>query len=1022
MKKFFILIITFILLFSNNTINVNAAAGFSGSGSPTGTGGSGEYCPNDEFCLGITPILLFSLVDVSNEDKLKVINSYYMLYQPPNNTKYTYHKIFKSSQNYNYLDDCPSCIRGQIGTTYNDGAFIYPEFPSDIYLNQNTIGNITGKQGYLKFSADALKSAIMKNDTEITDEYKKIVIYMLEKAFGNDIANTSMTLEQINQNINTKNGKGLGSYRIFIEPVHSLKKGVKNAKYMFATTKALANMIKKGGNHGVINDSLYKILHADEVVGSLNTKSSLNTESKLGYITPTTSNQFLNALADVNHGAGYAVVRLSYDIPEVKSCIIEKNEDGDIVFYDSLGGEYLDDDAGDNLEHFIQSCGCDKINSSTYKTEILDSETKTTILNNNCLYRYCETESKDGIFNYYGKLGEKIGDYESFLNSCGCDNEKVIELSMAETFTEIYNNLCDASVYDNYTSNISKCEGGTDNYKVTNKYNIALEDNKYCTFECEEEINIDNMVSKDYYDNNPFTAGLYYILPGMEESKAASSESLSVTGTKYCKVEIKYDNWYQDYEDKLKRLKYYYNEALAYSGMTCETGGCCESNEGVCTSYYQVCTKKYREYINVAGSNPLKFKINLVESINNYTYCPVSDDTPEKIAKYNKEKYTEYRNRISILVNKLKNCYKKSDSILKSKDKDSVYYKFNSEINYNYEQKYTKFGNVWNYDRASKIGNINQNDQVLAKYKSNYNNVVDLNDIEVREETTDKSKYLDKTTSDYLIDVVNTETIRNGNKIDDQQYYRKVSYKYYYRPSIMKYIDTYNADISDDFSSLLNPIKLGYFYDLDVTAITSDNNNTSYVFTKLGDDNKIYNYYYNRGEISKLERKCTYKITNDLIKCDGNNCKLSVMYRSVDPSEIDPNDRILDDDKGFSNWKDDKGRVIKTKIENDAKEDVTYSPENLEYSFTLDSATIKAIREYNIGKKYSDYIGFKCDSDGNECKSDFISNANAIDGIKGEVGIEFGTSINGRNTWKIYTKDNLTGKYYIDGEKIELTS
>lgn len=1009
MKKFFILIITFILLFSNNSINVNAAAGFSGSGSASGYSGAYSGSSSGEckgWRLNLSPIILFSLVDISDDTILTRLNSYYMI-----NTIGTYDDAFYGKPGYTNNHGAEKIV-GAVGSTDGDK---FQQFPSEISFSNGTLQNdiIPNETGsFLNFDVSGLKKSIMKNDNEITDSYKKIVIYMLEQTFGNEIANESLTLEQINQNMYTNNGKELGNYRIFIEPVYALQEKC-STKYSFMTTKAIASSIKSGENYKVYISSLYNNLYSDEVVGSLN---------KDGYISPVTENEYKNYLANPNHGAGYAVVRLSYDIPEVKSCIIEKNEDGDIVFYDSLGGEYLDDDAGDNLEHFIQSCGCDKINSSTYKTEILDSETKTTILNNNCLYRYCESESKDGIFNYYGKLGEKIGDYESFLNSCGCDNEKVIELSMAETFTEIYNNLCDASVYDNYTSNISKCEGGTDNYKVTNKYNIALEDNKYCTFECEEEINIDNMVSKDYYDNNPFTAGLYYILPGMEESKAASSESLSVTGTKYCKVEIKYDNWYQDYEDKLKRLKYYYNEALAYSGMTCETGGCCESNEGVCTSYYQVCTKKYREYINVAGSNPLKFKINLVESINNYTYCPVSDDTPEKIAKYNKEKYTEYRNRISILVNKLKNCYKKSDSILKSKDKDSVYYKFNSEINYNYEQKYTKFGNVWNYDRASKIGNINQNDQVLAKYKSNYNNVVDLNDIEVREETTDKSKYLDKTTSDYLIDVVNTETIRNGNKIDDQQYYRKVSYKYYYRPSIMKYIDTYNADISDDFSSLLNPIKLGYFYDLDVTAITSDNNNTSYVFTKLGDDNKIYNYYYNRGEISKLERKCTYKITNDLIKCDGNNCKLSVMYRSVDPSEIDPNDRILDDDKGFSNWKDDKGRVIKTKIENDAKEDVTYSPENLEYSFTLDSATIKAIREYNIGKKYSDYIGFKCDSDGNECKSDFISNANAIDGIKGEVGIEFGTSINGRNTWKIYTKDNLTGKYYIDGEKIELTS
>ena len=123
--------------------------------------------------------------------------------------------------------------------------------------------------------------------------------------------------------------------------------------------------------------------------------------------------------------------------------------------------------------------------------------------------------------------------------------------------------------------------------------------------------------------------------------------------------------------------------------------------------------------------------------------------------------------------------------------------------------------------------------------------------------------------------------------------------------------------------------------------------------------------------------------------------------------------------KGFKNWNNEKGKTVKNAIE----ESDTFNPNNLEYSFILDSATIQSIRKYNENKSYSNVDSEKIDGvnslleceNGTKCLSSFITAAS--DGNTVLFDKKFALNTNGRATWKVY--ENKDGKNYIDGKEIK---
>lgn len=124
------------------------------------------------------------------------------------------------------------------------------------------------------------------------------------------------------------------------------------------------------------------------------------------------------------------------------------------------------------------------------------------------------------------------------------------------------------------------------------------------------------------------------------------------------------------------------------------------------------------------------------------------------------------------------------------------------------------------------------------------------------------------------------------------------------------------------------------------------------------------------------------------------------VYRTINPSNMDPNNRKDSGDLG-NNWSDAKGEAAENRIRQIGLKDGTFDDsadsETLEYVFNLDTKTMQEIKKYNKNSNYYDwsngYSGslFSCNEDGKECISSFVT--------------RYATNTSGRQKYK----------YYIDG-------
>lgn len=124
------------------------------------------------------------------------------------------------------------------------------------------------------------------------------------------------------------------------------------------------------------------------------------------------------------------------------------------------------------------------------------------------------------------------------------------------------------------------------------------------------------------------------------------------------------------------------------------------------------------------------------------------------------------------------------------------------------------------------------------------------------------------------------------------------------------------------------------------------------------------------------------------------------VYRTINPSNMDPNNRKDSGDLG-NNWSDAKGGAAESRIRQIGLKDGTFDDsadsETLEYVFNLDTKTMQEIKKYNKNSNYYDwsngYSGslFSCNEDGKECISSFVT--------------RYATNTSGRQKYK----------YYIDG-------
>ena len=650
------------------------------------------------------------------------------------------------------------------------------------------------------------------------------------------------------------------------------------------------------------------------------------------------------------------------------------------------------------------------------------------ISKNTCTYEI-SNESTGNVMlkNFVDSNGDNItGDdaFEKFLSSCNCPS---IDLSQLGTYqSEVYLKKCPSpnqvpeNQEPNYKEYYPTCNQDVDYDSVSDETNyenfeIGYTDlvkniNNYCTETCSEIIKVDNLKGK--YSTVAGTAFKFNEYPNL-------------IATKDCSVSVDYDRWKNDYYNKLKELVEKYNnwkDRLAASKSeskgTCNRHCCSRDAEtGECTGYCYDTLYTYNYSYDkaiITDSTNVSFANSTGEK-NGTSSCGSPIDWKVDAALSDFRNLSANYTSLTNLKNNLKQCNNRLFGTSERPTTAKQFYYFSQQLNYYYEQVI--------YGEDNKLQKMSNNKSGLTNL---FSGVDDSQFNVISSEDDTKNQFNGSQKCDILTeDGISTEDITTYIGSDGKTS-RKVTYEVNYeRPSVRKYINNYTAVIVDG-ETLKNQdkkqkeyIELGYVYDTLVNADARINNNY-YYFTKLGDSNNLIFEHYKESDKNAIIRSCTYQITNDIMNCNdssGNNCSGSqendpvnpysnIAFRIVDPKNIDPNGRLSDPEniQGFKNWNNDKGKAVKNAIE----ESDVFNPDNLEYSFTLDSATIQSIRDYNMNKSYSNVNSEKIDGvnsllecdNGTKCLSSFITAA--VDGNTTLFKKKFALNTDGRSTWKVY--------------------
>lgn len=291
------------------------------------------------------------------------------------------------------------------------------------------------------------------------------------------------------------------------------------------------------------------------------------------------------------------------------------------------------------------------------------------------------------------------------------------------------------------------------------------------------------------------------------------------------------------------------------------------------------------------------------------------------------------------------------------------------------------------------------------------------------------------------------EPYENVDKTDNEHHNYTRDFediKLYYRPDKAYYslIPTGLYITNVDITSAQDALDIGYVFNVQITNYQGEyetwftiENNGHLEIEPTNDKKNESNIQYrinqyleehaseftdqaNGIDASKaFSSKCIYCnreviYERDCITCeDDENFKPNYIYRTVNPSDIDPNNRGDSGDLG-NNWSNPKGEAAEDRINSLGKADSIYddyTKENLEYEFNLSTKVMQEIKKSNKSTNYYDF-GLKCNDYGKECESTFIN--------------EYASYTEGRNKYKYYvngtfkvgTMDSLLGGKYPELE------
>lgn len=587
--------------------------------------------------------------------------------------------------------------------------------------------------------------------------------------------------------------------------------------------------------------------------------------------------------------------------------------------------------------------------------------------------------------------------YDGTYYACYSDNAS----DTVETITDIHKTCADANDYqatltstikstDNYTTNSNTNDSITHSNKI---YTI----NKYCPMKCSET----------------FT----YTYPSIFETvKSGTYFQLiytpQVKSTYKCTQTFNYDLWKNSYNiaiDNEKKAYVDYQNAEGINAINSPSDyGSEDSSCGVkrswscgtrehpktCYEFYKRYTISFTPQVYSTSSKTFEYGTNV-----SVTYC---ENDNISIAK-------------SSLFNQI---YQQLDTTKKLSE-------ISADTDGTYVVEKGKRQNLENMNKTcfNTLSTSSVSTEKFYSVKPNVSIKYDLDttiDNEVKLITDDpyySNDNLDRkdVTEEYNISYGSTNEKFNAYTFGDNHITtrtKKVNYEFH--TNFDYYTNFYTGSIVETYNN--KSIKLGNVFPVKIAS--SGTRNIKFVM-----DTTNSNLSGNVKNVLKsgdnATYTCTYKITNDAVVLDKetkdeteNNKKYKTTFfvRPIATSDVDPNNRL---DKGLlgANWSSTKGQALMKIIEDKSKNQNTYNPNNLEYSFTLNANTLDQIREYNKLNKYDNVDwSTNCNGLGMECESKFLNGLS-----NGSLGTSM--DVNGVNA-KLTGRKNR--KYYINGQWITL--
>lgn len=555
--------------------------------------------------------------------------------------------------------------------------------------------------------------------------------------------------------------------------------------------------------------------------------------------------------------------------------------------------------------------------------------------------------------------------------------------------------------YNNYTKNALK-------YWRDNEFASEIENNNYCKIYTTEE---NHMI---YPMTTASTSGRFFVFTKDDKGEYSQPE---VQGTITAFFNTAYEAWRKDYVAAIAAEKkayeaweYQKNKADALGnetayphthGYNCGTD---DEPEWCFCTYTHHHIKAQGTYYN--GTRQVSPQTPYESSWNTGHTCGSSNGTaPTADVAGALRTYTEakgYREQLEKDKIQCQDANKKFDNSWK--------YILDPDLSFTYTQQYydSVSGNTKVVEQEVEFVKSEQSDDKYWTHVSSlpsktssasFNKSVNFNQAE-------NNKYEGATyggggsrvTADFLnVDETDVDSPNSKQTWEADLYYKPTVGYYSLIPSGLYITDQQSYNYPD-------AINIGYVFNVQITNyqgkyrtwFTIENNGHLEIEPKgksKNESNVQYRINQKLAEGNVFESLCVYCNREVIYDRDCPTCVPPVppdsdkfypnyIYRTINPSNMDPNNRKGSGDLG-NNWSNAKGEAAENRIRQiglrDGMFDDSADSETLEYVFNLDTKTMQEIKKYNKNSNYYDwssgYSGglFSCNDDGKECVSSFVT-------------------------------------------------